>query len=118
MRFNRAMIVSAALGLGIVVSGCSSHPKKEAAHEAVKAASPAQEAVAAKPKSSGSLLTCTKGKDERKLEVVKKGQGCELAYTKFGETKAVASSKSGTEHCEKIMERIEGKLKVASYTCQ
>lgn len=63
-------------------------------------------------------MTCMKGSDTRLLEVTTENGGCELKYTKMGETKSVATSVKGTSHCNSVKDRIIGKLQEASYNCK
>jgi len=63
-------------------------------------------------------LTCKSGSDERKISIVTKGSGCELQYTKAGETKSVASQIVGNKKCEDVMNTIKEKLVAAQFTCQ
>jgi hypothetical protein len=63
-------------------------------------------------------VTCKSGSDERKLAINVKGSGCELAYTKAGETKSIASQINGSEKCEEVMTSVKEKLVAANYACQ
>lgn len=62
-------------------------------------------------------ITCKNGSDTRTLSVVAQNSGCEVSYTKFGETTAPASSASGTAHCESVKERIKTNLENAGFQC-
>ncbi len=67
----------------------------------------------------GSKSSCTLDKDTRVIEVKKTDSGgCELFYTKFGESKSVASSGFGTQYCEEVKDRIQTNLNKAGFTCQ
>ncbi len=82
-------------------------------------AAKAEKAVAAKSSSASvPTVVCTSGSEERKIEVVDKSPGCELNYTKGGQSSMIASSGSTTGHCEGIKDRIKGKLEAAGYSCQ
>lgn len=63
-------------------------------------------------------VNCKSGSDERKLAINVKGSGCELNYTKAGETKSIASQINGSEKCEEVMTSVKNKLVAANYTCQ
>ncbi|MCB0355794.1 MAG: hypothetical protein KDD40_02245 [Bdellovibrionales bacterium] len=64
-------------------------------------------------------VECKIKKDIRFLKVVaKEPKGCELIYTKFGKEKTVAESAFGNEHCEKIMQKMQGNLESAGFKCQ
>ncbi len=68
---------------------------------------------------SASKTSCTLDKDTRVIEVKKtEAGGCELFYTKFGESKSVASSGFGTQYCEEVKDRIQSNLNKAGFTCQ
>ncbi len=66
---------------------------------------------------SDAKAECTHGKDVRTLEVVKSGQGCELNYTKMGNTNKAATSVKGSTYCHTIFERIKGNLEKSGYKC-
>ena len=85
-----------------------------------KSAETATTATAGKTEKSKVLkaMTCMKGSDTRLLEVTSENGGCELKYTKMGETKSVANSVKGTSHCNSVKDRIIGKLQEASYNCK
>lgn len=75
--------------------------------------------TAAKESAVGTAeVNCKSGSDERKLSIQVKGSGCELNYTKAGETKSIASQINGSEKCEEVMTNIKNKLVAANYTCQ
>lgn len=97
--------------------GCSSAKKVDTPATSKAAAAPT---VVQKPtaKSDGQKLTCTKGKDARVLEVVKKDKGCALNYTKAGKESAVASSVNGTKHCEDSQKKVSAKLEQAGFQCK
>lgn len=105
--------------LPLMAVGCSSQPTKPDTSTKAQAAStaPTTEKAATKT-ASDSKVTCTRGKDSRMLEVQAKSKGCDLAYTKFGKEKTVASSSHDLGYCHKVMKRIEGKLKTAKFVCQ
>lgn len=64
-------------------------------------------------------VTCSKGKDERTLSVVKpEAGGCEVSYSKFGEAQTVASAKGDASYCESVVAKIKGNLETSGYTCQ
>lgn len=66
-----------------------------------------------------SVLTCTAGSDVRVLEIISADQkGCELQYTKNGDTKTVANANFNLSYCETVQTRISDKLKTAGFNCQ
>jgi hypothetical protein len=120
----KKLFVLSAVILGL--SACSSADKKsmdDAKNEAPMADKASdQEKESEKSEDSGmagSKASCTLDKDTRVIEVKKtEAGGCELFYTKFGESKSVASSGFGTQYCEEVKDRIESNLKKAGFTCQ
>ena len=96
--------------------------KKEEKRTKKGAKKASDEAAAATPAAKSAVGTaevnCKSGTDERKLAIQVKGSGCELMYTKAGETKAIASQMNGSEKCEEVMTSVKEKLVAANYTCQ
>lgn len=118
--------------------GCGSKAKKEEtqAKEATKkemkkvdvqndkaapkaTSQPAEKKMSAAPTPGEEFksMTCTVDKDKRVVTVNKVEAGCAVVYEKFGDKKEVATARSGTEFCEKISERITGKLTDAGFKC-
>ena len=61
---------------------------------------------------------CRASKDLRKVAFRQlKTGGCEIAYTKFGETQVVASAANDLSHCDEIYDRIRSKLEKAGFDC-
>ncbi len=89
--------------------------EKKASHKKHKAEA---KAATTTESTSSSETTCKSGSDERKLAIVAKGSGCELQYTKMGETKSIASQIVGNQKCEEVMTRIKEKLVAAQFNCQ
>ncbi len=67
---------------------------------------------------TGDKVSCMMKNDKRNIQVRSTGKGCELAYEKFGNEEVVATSMNGTEHCQKIADRIQGNLENAGFKCQ
>lgn len=67
---------------------------------------------------TGEKVSCMMKNDKRDIHVRTVGKGCELAYSKFGNEEVVATSLTGTEHCQKIADRIQGNLENAGFKCQ
>jgi hypothetical protein len=63
-------------------------------------------------------IKCTAGSEERILAIAAKGEGCELNYTKAGETKAIATQILGDGRCVEVMSSIRAKLEDAQFSCQ
>lgn len=78
-----------------------------------------QSSAAAVASASASKLTCTSGKEVRTLEIKSEtGKACDLIYTKGGESKSLASAKSDTAYCQKIIEKVSKNLSSAGYKCE
>jgi hypothetical protein len=81
---------------------------------------PSTKKVMATPKEmvAQSSVNCTANSDERILAVVPVEQGCELLYTKMGETKTIASASFELSYCEAVQTRISKKLETAGFNCK
>ncbi len=125
----------------VLVVGCSNASKKEAATTraaekksesspsapvAKEAPAVAQKEVAVKKEKKEAVAksaaaegetVCSSGKDERKLAIKSKGEGCELEYTKAGQPTSVASQIVGNAKCEEVSTKIKEKLVAAGYSC-
>lgn len=91
--------------------------KADGKTDAKKDAKKDEKSTTAAAAASAGVMTCKNGSDTRTLDVVKKDAGCEVSYTKFGETTAPASSSNGTAHCESVKERIKTNLENAGFQC-
>jgi len=114
--------------------GCSSSPKTTPAASPSPAPSavpspsasasppPGAAKTQAKPSSaksaSGLELKCEKGDDKRVVTVVPKGDGCELYYSKFGDSGVIASSAIQVEHCEKVQGNVRKNLEASGFSCK
>lgn len=116
------MQLSLALVAAVLIAGCGSKSKKGEATDAMAAtkteAAATKETAQAAATSAEGKVTCTMKSDTRHIQVKKAGAGCELAYNKFGNEEVIATSLSGTDHCQKIADRIQANLKTAGFTCQ
>ena len=110
-------------------------PAKKA--EAKKAATPAEApkaAAAAPPKpvvaeedptvkeeetggGVGDTIECKSGTDVRKLIIKDKGSGCEVEYTKFGDTKVIGGAQYERDICTNVVGKVRGTLEGAGFTC-
>jgi hypothetical protein len=104
------------------LAACSSAPKKDAA-PAAPANPPATAQTATKAKTEESKpaagsLSCKHGTDQRQAKIDKKGDGCEVEYTKFGKSKVVASSAKGVHHCEDALAHLKKNLTASGFACQ
>src|SRR5579859_8093438 len=112
-----------ALAAILTLFACSSSQKKADTGQApakastgASTSSPApKEAKAAEAKKKKSTaaagaLSCAQGTDKRKAEIHKKGDGCEVEYTKLGETKVIATSADGMDHCDEVIAKVRKNL--------
>jgi hypothetical protein len=117
------MILVSVLGL----AACSSSQKKETTttattkkeaskkSEAKKETQPAKKAEASAP---AGAVQCTSGSDTRILDLKSTDSGgCELLYTKMGNTSTIASQGNGSDKCNEVKERVKGNLVAAGFTC-
>ena len=98
-------------------AGCASS-EKHAVAPTDKPAAPAP-ALPSKvaPAPAEQKLSCIHGSETRFLEVIKKGNGCALNYTKAGKVTAVATASHGNKHCESSKEKIRMKLEKGDFKC-
>lgn len=65
------------------------------------------------------VITCKAGTDVRVLEIKPVDEkGCELQYTKNGDTKTIANANFNVSYCETVQNRITSKLEAAGFSCQ
>lgn len=108
--------------LALLATGCShsgaKNDKKEAdpAPAAKSASAPKAAAKSAEPVATDRIV-CTKGSDERLVDIVAKGNGCAVEYTKQQQKKEIASAEYEPEHCKQVLQKVRGKLEAAGYTC-
>lgn len=105
------------------VVACNSAKKKDAPtteKAAVTDAAKKAKEEKAKTKSgeTAGSVTCVLDKDSREIKVVRNGTGCEVQYTKLGQTNSIANSANGVAHCEKVLEKIKGNLSGSGYKCE
>lgn len=103
----------------MITLGCAGTKKNS---EPATTDKPAEKAAAAPPaakiiNNDEIKLFCSKQKEQRVLEVLKKDNGCVLNYTKSGKTNATATSTSGTKHCSDSMSKIRLKLEKSGFHC-
>ncbi len=117
----------ATLFITSLLIGCGAKSKKQ---DAAKADAGAQTEVAATgdlkatstststSTADGDKVSCTMKSDTRTIQLRKNGGGCELVYSKFGNDEVIATSMAGTEHCQKVADRIKGNLENSGFKCQ
>lgn len=107
--------------LVLAIMGCAGAKQKT---EAPSTSAPVQ-AEAAKPVAPGPVATvtdaakvsCSLDSDTRILEIVKKGAGCDLEYTKAGKMTSAATSAHGKKHCRDAQKKIRSKLEKSGFKC-
>lgn len=67
--------------------------------------------------SVGDTIECKSGSDVRKLVISDKGAGCEVEYTKNGETKVIGGAEYERSVCTNVVAKVRGTLETAGYTC-
>jgi len=55
-------------------------------------------------------VVCTHQDDQRKLWIVNEGGGCKVHYLKGGNISVIGSQRSGTDFCERLLEKVKSKL--------
>jgi hypothetical protein len=63
-------------------------------------------------------VSCTQGKEARRLEAQTKEAGCRLFYTKSGKTSEIAQSRNTVDLCLKTLQQVRGNLEKAGYKCK
>lgn len=81
-----------------------------------------KKAEKSKPAATGEAPTggylCASGGDERKLALKSTPSGgCEVLYTKAGNTTSIAHADHETSYCEKALEKTKANLEKAGYNC-
>lgn len=93
----------------------SASTKAEKVEKAEKAAKRAADET--KGEVSG-RASCKSGSDTRLIEIVSKGTGCAVEYTKQEEKSEIASAMHETQHCTNVLEKVKGKLEAAGFSCE
>ena len=60
---------------------------------------------------------CKLEKDIRTVSVNKTDSGCVVDYTKFDETKQIASGQNGHSHCQAIKDKVVSNLTEGGFSC-
>lgn len=118
--------------LGLALGACSSSKKNsdEAAQSSEAQAEQAadqkskdtsDQAGKAKDASAGDLsetVTCKLGGDTRTIGIKSVDEGCEVIYTKFGESTSIASGSKGSGHCANVVTKVKDNLQNAGFSCE
>lgn len=55
-------------------------------------------------------IVCTQQNDTRKLWIVNESGGCKVNYLKAESTTTLGSQKSGTDFCERLLDKVKNRL--------
>jgi len=77
----------------------------------------ARAAVAAPSDMTG--VICTLAKDKRQIQSasISGGTGCEVKYTKWGETRVIGSANGDMGYCSRLVTKVKGNLEGAGFNC-
>jgi hypothetical protein len=110
------------LGLLIFVAtaiSCSSTTSKDNTQAGATSTTSGNKASSASMESIVDTLTCTFKNDNRTITHHKNEDGgCTVKYSKFGESKEVATAKFDRSHCDEIFNRIKSNLIENSFVCK
>ena len=103
----------------ILATSCSHGATTVPDTKSDKAAPKAAKTTAPKAKTAASAekASCKSADDVRSLEIVSKGTGCAVHYTKHEQMSEIATAKHETEHCKEVMQKIRGHLESAGFSC-
>ena len=62
-------------------------------------------------------IQCKLEKDIRTVSINQTDSGCVVNYTKFGETKKIASGQNGYSHCQAIKDKVVTNLTEGGFSC-
>jgi hypothetical protein len=89
--------------------------KEKKAKEAAKVEKKENAAAVATATPPAGTTECTSGEDKRTIEIKTTDKGCEVMYTKQGNTSSVANG--GQQKCEAVVNKIKTNLTGAGFTC-
>jgi hypothetical protein len=115
---RKLVIVGTVLTISIACSSKSKVSDSSAQNASKKAAATKVQADAAKSTTAASSVTCTHNSEKRTIAVQAKDSGCEVMYTKMGETKSIATAAHGDKYCQGVVSKIQKNLTGAGYSCQ
>ena len=117
--------------IGLFVVSCTSAPEEKAAKEDVKKEEKKEESKPAEPKveevkdkapqepAVAGAITCSSSNDVRTIVNQKSDTGgCEVVYTKFGESKVIATAQKDIEYCNGVVDRVRKNLEAANFICK
>jgi hypothetical protein len=79
-------------------------------------------AAPSSPADTGSVAVtrwlCRSEQEERVLELRTGRAGCDLRYTRGGQTRSIATSRAGDAHCYSVHEKTRSNLERSGYRCE
>lgn len=63
-------------------------------------------------------VVCKSAKEERVLEMHSRVDGCELLYTRAGNTRSIATSRLGDAACKAVRGKTQSNLERSGYRCE
>jgi hypothetical protein len=75
------------------------------------------EATSGVDTSVGDTIECKSGTDVRKLIIVDKDAGCEVEYTKFGESKVIGGAQYERDICTNVVAKVRATLETSGFSC-
>lgn len=117
---NRSLKFLVPFSTVLFFSACAGAPKPQSAASAPAAvAAPADaKPVPAKVEKAKNLLECAQGEDKRTIAIESKGSGCEVRYTKFGNSEVVANAVHTPSFCAEVKDKIREHLEAGQFTCR
>ncbi len=67
--------------------------------------------------SVGDTIECKSGTDTRKIVTKAKDAGCEVEYTKFGDTKVLGGAQNDKTVCTNVVDKVRATLEASGFTC-
>lgn len=103
------------------LAACTSGPSvvDNSTNQATGSATTASAGSPAGLQPSGNKITC-KTKDEARTITSREvaGGGCEVLYEKDGQSDVVTFAKAGTNHCDRVLERMRSNLTTSGFSCE
>jgi uncharacterized protein YceK len=104
------------MALAVTLIGCSSKNKsadKKEDNKKVEATTEAKTATLGKAD-----VTCKLGQYVRQMTIENTKEGCNLKYSKDGETRSIAEGSAGSTYCQEVLDRVKGNLVEKGFTCE
>lgn len=98
---------------------CSSVQKKPEPGPVAVVQKPVAPVPAVQPVKPVHQLSCEQGTDKRTVVIEPKtGTGCEVHYSKFGNSEKVASAVHTLAFCDEVKDKIRAHLEAGQFTCK